>query len=114
MRKAYKRTDRLNRELLRVLAEVISTEVKDPRVHDVVVVSVRVSADLSVANVYVDTLQGEIQEVIDGLEAAQGFLRSRVGSMMRIKRTPRLRFFKDETAKYLERLSYLSGEEDEA
>lgn len=99
--KAFKRTQRLNRELLRVLAELIQTEVKDPRVKDTVVVSVNISADLSVANVYVDCINGDTQEAIEGLNAAQGFLRSRVGDMMRIKRIPRLRFFKDETADWL-------------
>ena len=115
MKRGVKRTDRLNRELLRVLARLISTELRDPRVHDVVVMSVKVSADLSVANVYVDTLSGDPDEVLKGLEAAQGYLRTLVGAAMRIKRVPRLRFFRDQTVEVLERLSVaVSGEDGDS
>ena len=108
--RAFKRIDRVNKEMLRVISTAIQLEVQDPRVTDVVVVAVRVSADLSVANVYIDRISGDLDEAIAGLNAAKGFLRSKVANSMRLKRIPKLRFFKDEITQQLNRIQTLLDE----
>lgn len=80
------------------LAEVLLLAVRDPRVRDVVVTRVKVTADLSLCRVYVRTLQEgeERQKAMEGLRACAGFLRREVGSRIRLLRIPKFEFFHDD------------------
>lgn len=80
------------------LSELLLFSVRDPRVQDVVVTRVQVTADLSWCRVYVRTLrEGEQRdEVLAGLEASAGFLRREVGKRVRLLRVPAFRFFLDD------------------
>lgn len=92
----FRRTDRVNDELRRVLGDLIEHEVRDPRVGFVTVLEVEVSRDLSVATVYFTVAEGEdTGETREGLQAAAGFLRKRVGESLRLRLTPELRFVYD-------------------
>jgi ribosome-binding factor A len=93
--------DNMMQELGRLLVE----EAADPRLELVTVSGVRLNADLSLAEVYV-TFQGGSEreaEVMAGLAKAKGFLRTRMGRVMKLRRTPDLRFLRDE---YLEGMVY--------
>ena len=79
--------------------EILFRDVRDPRIKDVVVTGVEVSSDLWSAKVYVQ-LSGTSKQRSDslaGLTAAQGFIRSSLSKVMRIRRTPDVRFFEDES-----------------
>jgi len=79
--------------------EILFRDVRDPRIKDVVVTGVEVSSDLWSAKVYVQ-LSGTSKQRSDslaGLTAAQGFIRSSLSKVMRIRRTPVVRFFEDES-----------------
>ncbi len=96
--RTYRRTDRVASLLRETLSEVLLTEVRDPRVQDVVVTRVQVTADLSLCRVYVRTLQqgDACARAMEGLRACAGFLRHEVGARVRLLRTPRLEFFHDD------------------
>lgn len=93
------RTQRINEavreELNRALAQV-----KDPRVTGafVSVSSVEVSGDLSTAKVFVSILGGEEKEVLSGLRAAHGFLRTFLARTLNMRKTPALTFLQDRSA----------------
>ncbi|MEM9323707.1 MAG: 30S ribosome-binding factor RbfA, partial [Pseudomonadota bacterium] len=72
---------------------------KDPRLEGVSVSSVELSGDLSVAKVYFSTLAPDADPapVLEGLKAAGGFLRSRLGREIRSRRVPELRFAHDDS-----------------
>lgn len=57
------------------------------------------TSDLSLARVYFRPSQdgSTPDEVLEGLRAASGFLRRELGQILRIRRTPELRFSLDET-----------------
>ncbi len=103
------RMRKVNEALREVLAEAISSEMKDPRVGFVTVTQVDTSPDLRAAKVYVSVLgtAEERDDSLAGLESAQGFLQSRIGSEMQMKRTPTLSFHYDETIERGDRISRL-------
>lgn len=84
------------RELLRAeLSELIRREVKDPRISEMVtIVSVDLSPDLRQAHVFVSVLgtADEQAETLRGLRAAHGFLRTRLGERLTLRRIPQLDF----------------------
>jgi len=90
----YSRPQRLNGQIVELLAELIGRRVKDPRVRGVTVTGAEVAPDLRHARVYVSLLAGEDEweEVHAGLVAATPYLRARLGKMMRVKRIPELDF----------------------
>lgn len=83
------------------LAELFQRgELRDPRVRDVIVSDVRVTADLQIARVYVRLLNDQPsrhQSVVDVLNHAAGFLRRQLGRRLELRRAPELEFFWDET-----------------
>lgn len=78
---------------------------KDPRLEDslVTVTEVRLSPDLYYANVYVSVLSDSESvktEVLEGLADASGKIRRVLGSELRFRQAPELRFFMDESIAY--------------
>jgi ribosome-binding factor A len=92
---------RVAAEIRRLLSELLLTETKDPRLERVQVTDVELSGDLGVATVFFGTL-GLDDDPLDALEAftkARGFLRSRLGQALGLRRTPELRFRHDASAR---------------
>lgn len=81
------------------LAAIIQREMRDPRVGLVSVNEVKVSRDLSYADVYVSSLDAPDKaaraELIDVLGKAAGFFRSTLAKRHRMRTTPALRFHYD-------------------
>ena len=103
---------RMEAQVQRVLAELISREVKDPRVGPVTITQVRLASDLSEARVlYVPFgTTGDatrLQQLQDGLAAAAGFLRGEVGRRAGLRHAPRLVFVADDSYDRAARLSAL-------
>ncbi len=93
---SFKRTDRVRDEIKRILGDLIEKEVKDPRVGFVTVMDVDVAGDFSIAKVYVTVGEHEdMDDVLAGLKAASGFLRHRLGELVRLRVTPELQFVYD-------------------
>ncbi|MDP9188936.1 MAG: 30S ribosome-binding factor RbfA [Actinomycetota bacterium] len=107
------RMRRVNEVIREVLGAAIATELKDPRIGFVTVTDVDTSPDLRAARVYVSVLgdESERSDSLAGLQSAHGFLQSRIGSELRIKRTPTLSFHYDETVEKGVRLSRLLEDE---
>jgi ribosome-binding factor A len=99
------RMRRVDEAIRQVIGDAVAGELKDPRVGFVTVTDVRTSADLRHARVYVSVLgEGaaesqppEREASLDGLRSAHGFLQGRIAGELRLKRTPTLEFFYDET-----------------
>jgi len=77
-----------------VVSLAILTELRDPRVRDVTVTFVEVSADLRNAKVHVSVMGDERKAslCLHGLENAAGFLQRKVGDRLDTRYTPRLKF----------------------
>ena len=101
------RARKLAERIQQVVAQMLDTRIKDPRLGFVTVTDVRVTGDLQHADVFY-TVYGD-DEARDGsakaLESAKGVIRSEVGKQTGIRLTPTLAFHLDavpETAAHLD------------
>jgi len=87
-------------------------EVSDPRLSGISVTDVEVDRELAYANIYVSALEGSSrsQEVLSGLEHAQGFLRRELAQRIELRTFPRLRFHWDPTYERAEKIERLIAE----
>ena len=97
--KGFSRKDRVAEQIRRELAELIRTELKDPRVGMISITDVEVTADYAHAKVFFSTLAGSehLEEVMTGLQKASGFLRRELGKRISIHMTPQLHFVFDQS-----------------
>jgi ribosome-binding factor A len=97
--KSFSRRDRVAEQIRREVAELIRTELKDPRVGMVSITDVEVTADYSHAKVFFSTLAGSehVPAVLSGLQKAAGFLRRELGKRISIHMTPQLHFVFDQS-----------------
>jgi ribosome-binding factor A len=100
-----------------IVAEMLDTRIKDPRLGFITVTDTRVTGDLQHATVFYTVLGDEEARVgtAAALESAKGVIRSEVGKQIGIRLTPTLEFILDavpETAAYLEGLLREAAERD--
>jgi len=80
-----------------IIANILVTEVSDPRLEFVTVTGAEVSPDRSWMSVYVSTDPDRYEEVLAGLNSAKGRIRTLLGQSITWRVTPELRFFIDES-----------------
>jgi len=102
MAREFSRSNRIGQLILRELAQMIQHEVSDPRVGMVTVSHVDVTADMKYAKVLVTHLNGvdseqDIEQCLEGLRRAAGFLRRNLASRVELRNIPELRFQYDKS-----------------
>lgn len=107
-----RRIRRLNQLLREELSRLVLRELKDPRVGRVTITGVETTGDLRHAKVYVRTLGDEapVEEAIEGLESAAGYLRRELGQVLHLRRIPEFRFTADRTLEKARRIEELLDE----
>ena len=96
--RGYARVDRVKEQIMRELAELVRTGLKDPRAGFITINDVEVTRDYSHATVYYTVLDDKAREVTaEALEHAKGFLRSELSKRITVFRTPELHFEYDES-----------------
>ena len=98
-------------ELRAKLADVLLFQSSDPRLELVTITDVEVSKDREVADVYVSADKDRYDEVLAGLEAAKGRIRSLVGKKLGWRVTPELRYKIDRSVDAAERIATVLEEE---
>jgi ribosome-binding factor A len=104
---------RRNAEVQRVLAEIIRGDLKDPRISPVTsVTQVIVAPDLKSCKAYISVYGDEKAgtDTLAGLQSAEGFIKSRLASVVNMRNTPEIRFILDESMAYGARMSQLIDE----
>ena len=93
----YKRADRVADQIRMEVADILMRKIKDPRVHNVTVTDVEMTADLRIAHIFVTTMEtGEAErDVFTGLSKASGFVRSELGRRLSLRYLPDVIFKKD-------------------
>lgn len=128
MSNSSSRAQRVADLIQRELATLIQMEINDPRVGMISVTGVDVSKDLSFANVHVTVMspdsgagmsgssgeeeQGgldklDIEENINALNKASGYLRTLLAKRIKLRAVPRIQFHYDDSVKRGHRLSAL-------
>jgi ribosome-binding factor A len=95
-----------------VVSMAILTELRDPRIQDVTVTHVEVSADMRHAKVHVSVMGDEAKQKLSlrGLEHASGFLQQKVARRIETRYTPKLRFVLDRGVKHSLDVARILGE----
>lgn len=100
-----------------IVAQMLETRVKDPRLGFVTITDVRVTGDLQQATVFY-TVLGDDEARADSaaaIESARGVLRSEVGRQTGVRHTPSLEFVADvvpDTARHIEDLLHAAAAAD--
>ena len=100
-----------------VVAQLLETKIKDPRLGFVTVTDARVTGDLQMASVFYTVLGDEDARASTAaaLESAKGAIRSALGRELGLRITPSIEFFEDglpESAKALDSLLARVHEQD--
>ncbi len=118
MPREFLRSDRMAEQLRRELSDIVQDEIKDPRLGFFSFTEVRMSRDLSHAVVYTSVLDFEnknsenkdstqtgedqsevnqLQETVDVLNRATGFIRKQIASRIQARIVPTLKFVADDS-----------------
>ena len=109
--KSY-RQDKLADLLKQRISDIIRFKMKDPRIGFITVTHVKLSSDCRHARIYVSVYgSGEdAKSTLEGLESAKGFIRTAMGSRIRLRYIPQIEFVLDDTMKHSMRIGELLKE----
>ena len=92
------RIDRINKEFLRSISEMLQGRIKKEEVRDAILTKVNVTKDLGHAKVFYTLIKPETKdEVQTALESVGGQLRSMLGKEMHLRTIPELHFVYDDS-----------------
>ena len=96
------RAERVGEQMKQEIMDIVNNKVKDPRVGFLTITDVELTNDLSHAKVYLTVLGSnkEIDNTFKALEKAKGFIKSELGSRMRLRIIPDLTFDYDKSIEY--------------
>jgi len=89
---------RVAEQIQRDLAEIIAYELKDPRVGMITLTEVQVTPDYAHAKVFFTMLndaQQAVENTVNALRSAAGFIRNQLGRRLSIHTIPELHFIHD-------------------
>lgn len=107
MNSDFSRTDRISRQLSRMLSEIMLRESQDKRLQMVNITRVTVVPDLSLAKIYYTLMNEDEKAIEQALTRANGFLRSQLSKRLTTHRTPQLKFYYDDTLARARRIESL-------
>lgn len=108
-----RRLDRINHLLQQEIAELLTRELKDPRLGVMVsITGVETSPDLRTAKVFVSIYgsEAESEKALEALRGAAGFLRRELSARLRMKQVPVLVFERDRSIERGARIAQLLRE----
>ena len=96
------RVEKMQELMKQELSQIILREMKDPRIGFVTVTQVRMSSDLSRAEIYLSLLgsEEETKQTLDVLKKSLGFLRTEIGKRIRMRYAPELVLRLDDSLEY--------------
>lgn len=103
------RTDRAAKEVQRALSDIMLLVATELHAGLITVTSVRMSPDLRIANTYISIFGGQTSaaDVMIGLENRKAEIRMQLGSKVRMRFVPEIRFFLDDTLDQMEHIHNL-------
>lgn len=113
MRKNSVKNIRINAEVQRILAQIIRSEIKDPRIAPMTsVVAVEVAPDLKSCKAWISVLGDEKAraDTLAGLKSAEGYIRSMLARTVNLRNTPQITFIPDQSIAYGVNMSKLIDE----
>jgi len=113
MKRTSTRLTRINDEIARVTAEVIRSEMTDPRIGSVVsVMRAETTSDMKYCKIWISVL-GDKEKQADTMEALKkgtGFIRRRLAEVINLRVTPEITLVFDDSIEYGMRMRKLIDE----
>ena len=103
------RRDRVASVLVREISDIVTREIKDPRLGFITITSVDLSPDLKSAKVYFSCI-GDKPKSLKTLTRAKGFIRSSLARRMRMRSVPELEFEIDDSYEHARKIDELFEE----
>lgn len=97
------RVRRVAEQIRKDVSQIIGSEMKDPRLAGITsVTDVQLSRDLRYASIYVSIFGSDLekQETLQTLIKATGFIRTEIGKRIRLRYTPDINFYLDNSIEY--------------
>jgi len=107
------RLTRINDEIARVTADVIRTEMSDPRIGSVVsVMRAETTSDMKYCKIFVSVLGDKEKQgsTMEALKSGTGFIRRRIAEIINLRQTPEITFEFDDSIEYGMRMRKLIDE----
>ena len=92
--------ERLNHVIQEEISMILMKEVKDEDIKFVTITGVETTNDLSFAKVYFTCMDEDKDKVMEELNNAKGFLRTKLADVIEIRHTPELVFVYDNSIEY--------------
>ena len=107
-----RRTERVEKlikeEVSLIFLHELQNKLPSREIGFVTITDVKVTADLKIAKVYISVFdRSKREEVLEKIKLKTGFIRSLLASRIKIKFTPELKFFIDDTLDYVEKIEGL-------
>ncbi len=102
------RIDKIEHLIKEEVSMIFLYKLQDPALGLLTVTNVKVSPDLKIAKIYISVFEKEKREaVLEKIREKTGFIRTELAHRIRIKFTPELKFFIDDTLDYVEKIEGL-------
>ena len=99
--------DRITSDVRVAMADILR-DIKDPRVSKMLsIIKVQVTNDLSYATFYVSAIEGKemTDSSVKALSGAAGYIRRELGSRVKMRKVPEVRFIADDSIAFSARIS---------
>ena len=109
------RSDRIAERIHDELSSILLMDVSDPRVEPAYITQVRVDRELAYATIFISALEGSQRagEILEGLNHARGYLRTKLTNRIPLRSFPRLRFVWDQSMEQADRIDQLLASLDD-
>ena len=113
--KPYKRVDRINRQILNILSDILIKNIDLSYLGFITFTSVDVAPDLRTAKVFYSVLSGKLSDskVDVEINKKQKAFKKFMSPQLSLRYTPDIRFILDETLAYSEKIDNLLKEQNE-
>ena len=113
--KPYKRVDRINRQILDILSDILIKNIDLSYLGFITFTSVDVAPDLRTAKVFYSVLSGKLPEskVDVEINKKQKAFKKFMSTQLSLRYTPDIRFILDETLVYSEKIDNLLKDQNE-
>ena len=110
-----KRSEHLEKSLIREINNIIYRKINDPRIKFVTITRIKVSSDLKYADIFVTIFNDTDQQkkALKGLKNATKFIRGELGKDLKLRYVPNIKFIIDEDLEHQYKLLEIITEIDD-
>lgn len=100
------RMERINSEIQKEISYIINNKLRDPQLNAIISVSnVEVTPDLAEAKVFLTSFGATpTSEIVARIKGAGSFIRGELTKRIKLRITPRLNFFEDQSTQYANKI----------